>query len=203
MQTKTIFNNLYTSKYFEKLPDFKEKKIQAFITIALTLVALSFFGIFAISPTVSTIVNLQKQSEDNTFVEQKLDLKLTNLRTLTQNYQTIEPDLPYIYNAIPKTPEVPQFMGQLAALGTANSITITRLQTFEVDLTKVQGSMEKFSTVGFAIEAEGSYTNLINYINTLANFQRIVILEAISLSKGNERNTNIKLSIRGKSFFKK
>jgi hypothetical protein len=69
MKTNNIFANLYTSKYFEKLPDFKEKKIQAFITIALTLIALSFFAIFAINPTLSTIANLQKQSED-TFVEQ-------------------------------------------------------------------------------------------------------------------------------------
>jgi len=203
MQTKTIFNNLYTSKYFEKLPDFKEQKIQAFITIVLTLIAISFFGIFAISPTLSTIGNLQKQLKDNTFVEKKLDQKLINLQSLSENYQAIEPDLPFVYSAIPKTPEVPSFLGQLAALGSENDIIITRLQTYEVDLTKTQEGIQRFSTFGFTIEAEGSYDNIFSYVEMLSNFQRIILIDAISLSKGSAKNKNLKLSLKGKAFFKK
>lgn len=203
MKTNNIFANLYTSKYFEKLPDFKEKKIQAFITIALTLIALSFFAIFAINPTLSTIANLQKQSEDNTFVEQKLDVKFSNLNTLTESYKSIEPDLSYVYNALPKTAEVPSLIGQFATLGTQNNVIVSRVQTYEVDLTKKQEGAQKFSTVGFSIEAQGTYTNILKYINAVTDFERIVTIDTISLSKGTEKGANLKLSIRGKAYFKR
>ena len=203
MKTNNIFANLYTSKYFEKLPDFKEKKIQAFITIALTLIALSFFAIFAINPTLSTFANLQKQSEDNTFVEQKLDVKFSNLNTLTESYKSIEPELSYVYNALPKTAEVPSLIGQFATLGTQNNVIVSRVQIYEVDLTKTQEGAQKFSTVGFSIEAQGTFINILKYINSVTDFERIVTIDTISLSKGTEKDANLKLSIRGKAYFKR
>jgi len=203
MKTNNIFANLYTSKYFEKLPDFKEKKIQAFITIALTLIALSFFAIFAINPTLSTIANLQKQSEDNTFVEQKLDVKFSNLNTLTESYKSIEPELSYVYNALPKTAEVPSLIGQFATLGTQNNVIVSRIQIYEVDLTKTQEGAQKFSTIGFSIEAQGTFINILKYINSVTDFERIVTIDTISLSKGTEKDANLKLSIRGKAYFKR
>lgn len=203
MQTKSIFNNLYTSKYFEKLPDFKEKKTQAFLTIAFTLVTLAFFGIFAISPTLSTIANLQKQYSDNAFVEQQLNQKFANLNTLTQSYRSLESDLPFVFRAFPKTPDVTLFVGQLAALGIQNNVQINRVQTFEVELTKTQEGVQKFSTVSFSLDAAGDYQNLLNYLTSLTNFERIVIIDTISLTKGTDKDTNLTLGVRGKIFFKR
>lgn len=202
MQAKSIFNNLYTSRYFKDLPDFKEKKTQAFITIALTLVTISFFGIFAINPTISTIASLQKQQKDNTFVEEQLNVKFANLNSLTQSYAAIKSDLPYVYRAIPKVPEIPQLTGQLIALGTENKVTVSRVQTFEVDLIKTQEGAQGFSTFKVSLEAFGDYQNLLRYIDALTNFERILTIDAISLHKGNEKNTAIKLNIQATAFFK-
>ncbi len=202
MQTKSIFNNLYTSKYFKDLPDFKEKKTQAFITIALTLVTLAFFGIFAINPTISTIVNLQKQQKDNTIVEAKLNQKFTNLNTLTQTYESIKPDLPYVYNAIPQTPQIPQLIGQFIALGSENNVIVNRVQTYEVDLTKTGEGASGFSAFKVSLEAQGDYTNLLQYLEALTTFERIITIDTISLNKGNQKNPSIKMNIQAKAFFK-
>jgi Tfp pilus assembly protein PilO len=202
MQKQSIFNNVYTSKYFKDLPDFKEKRTQAFITIALTLIALSFFGLFAINPTISTIFNLQKQKEDNTFVEEKLNQKLANLNTLTQSYANLTPDLPYIYRAIPQTPQVPQLVGQLTALGIDTNVQVNRVQTFEVDLTKPVEGVQGFSTVKVVLEVLGSYNNLMQYTKALASFERILLIDSISLHKANEKNANVKLNIQATAFFK-
>lgn len=202
METKSIFSNLYTSKYFEKLPDFKQKKTQAFITIALTLFAISFFGIFAINPTISTILNLRKQKEDNSFVEEKLNQKFTNLNTLAQTYRDITSDLVYVYNAVPQTPQVTKLVGQLATLGKEEDVEVARLQTFEVDLTKTEINVQKFSTVKFSLDATGSYQNLLNYMETITSFERIITIDSVSLRKGTDKNSDIKLNIQGTAFFK-
>ncbi len=64
------------AKYLELLPDFKSEKAQKYTTIILSLSASIILGIFAVSPTISTIANLQRQLEDDKFVEQKLQEKI-------------------------------------------------------------------------------------------------------------------------------
>ena len=202
MQTKTIFNNLYTSKYFKNLPDFKKQRTQAFITIALTLFALSFFGIFAITPTLSTIANLQKQKDDNSFVEEKLDEKSTNLAQLVQKYAALQNDLPYVLRAIPLSPQVPTLTGKLYALGKNASVQIVRIQTFDVELAKKQEGLQRFSSFGFSLDVSGNYSDLIRYVTSLTNFDRMITIDSITLTKGTDKNTLLKLSIRGKAYFK-
>lgn len=202
MQTKTIFNNLYTSKYFKNLPDFKQQRTQQFITLALTLFAIAFFGIFAITPTLTTIGNLQKQKEDNAFVEQRLDQKKANLVQLSQKYIAIQSDLPLIMNAIPKTPHVPQLTGQFYALSKNTNIQLTRIQIFDVDLTKTQEGLQQYSSFGFSLDARGNYDNLMQYVASLTNFDRIITIDNISLAKGPEKDSNLKLNMRGKAYFK-
>lgn len=202
MQTKSIFENLYTSKYFSNLPDFKEKKTQAFITIALTIFALSFFGIFAINPTISTIANLQKQKEDNTLIEKKLDDKRENLAKLSTTYTTLEADLPYVFAAIPKNPDIPNLTGQIYSLGKTANITINRIQTTKVELTKKQEGTQDYSSFIFTIDASGSYPNLKQFIDSLADFNRIITLDSIAINKSSDENTGLLMIIQGKAYFK-
>lgn len=200
MQAKTIFNNLYTSKYFANLPEFQQKRTQAFITLTLTLIALSFFGLFAIMPTVSTIANLQKQKEDNAFVEKKLLEKKGNLGTLSQAYIAIQSDLTYVYAAVPKNPEIPKLSGQLFALGNKAHIEISRIQSSEVELTKTQEGVQQFSSFPISIETTGTYENLKTFLDSLTTFERIITIDSITVSKG--ENGLLKMTIQAKGYFK-
>jgi Tfp pilus assembly protein PilO len=201
MQPKSIFNNLYTSKYFSNLPDFQQKRMQAFITIALTLFAISVFGLFAITPTVSTIANLQKQKEDNAFVETKLDQKKANLITLSTAYASLQPDLPYIFQAIPKTPEIPILTGKIYALSKDADVKINRIQSFQVELTKEEQGTQ-VSSFSLSIDVVGSYANLNKYLQLLTSFDRIITIESISISKSADKDGTLKMLIQAKAYFK-
>jgi len=61
---KSYFENLTASKYREYmkyLPNLKEESTRTFVTLALTFASLSFFGLFAINPTLATIINLKNR----------------------------------------------------------------------------------------------------------------------------------------------
>ena len=73
-QIKGVKKEQY-EKYLELIPDLKKEKAQKYITIVLTLATVIMLGLFAINPTFSTIANLQKQIDDNNFVQQKLQQK--------------------------------------------------------------------------------------------------------------------------------
>ena len=67
-----FFTKIKKEKYLGFLPDLKKEKTQKYSSIIFSLVSLSFFGIFAINPTLSTIAKLKKELSDTKFVEEQL-----------------------------------------------------------------------------------------------------------------------------------
>jgi Tfp pilus assembly protein PilO len=204
--TKDFLKKYYTEtrylKYLEKLPSFKQEKTQVFTTLTLTLITLSIFGVFAISPTLSTIAQLQRRLEDSKFVHEKLNEKINNLSSLQRQYTQIEGDLPILLAGVPQAPEVPLFTGQIQALASLYNITLLRLQVFQVELAKETEGQNKFSSFAFSLDVRGSTPNFLSFVSALSNFERIVTIDTISITKGSD-TTGPQLNIRGKVYFKK
>lgn len=197
---KNVFKNLSQNKYFEFV-DFKAERTQKFITLVLTLIALSFFGIFAINPTLSTIAKLRKEIEDSSFVDQKLEQKINSLTSLQQKYTLLQDDLPIIFSAIPRSPEIPLLVAQVQAAGRNSNVIVDSVQTFQVELEKPKIE-KKFSTFAFSLSADGSYENLLKFLTTLTNMQRVVSVDIISITR-KTGDTNLQLTFRGKAYFDK
>lgn len=191
-------------KYLELLPNFNQEKTQIYVSIVLTLIASILLGIFALSPTLSTISKLQKQLEDDKFVEQKLQQKINNLSLLQQAYASIEQDLPIIFNAVPEKSEIPLLAASIQALANESGVRIINFQTFPVEVSDRAVSGKKFSSYDFTITVSGEYQNMLTFMSKLTNFQRITTLGNIAISKTIDINkTNLQLTIRGSVYFKK
>lgn len=201
---KNYFESLSISKYREYLkllPSMKKENTKAITMIIFTFVGLSFLGIFAINPTLTTIVELNKQLEDSEFVHQQLTTKMNNLSSLQQQYTLLENDLPFIYAAIPQNANAPTLVGQIAALAENHTIKINSLQVSEVTLSPTKLSQQKGESFTFTLDAEGEYDNMMEFAAALANFKRIVTIESIGLTKDQRRDV-IVLTIKGKEYFK-
>lgn len=181
------------------VPDFKEERTQKFTTIVLTVMTLSFFGIFAINPTISTILRLQRELEDNKLVDTKLAQKIQNISTLQKKYTSLQGDLPIILSAIPQNAEVPLFAAQIQGVAKNSNVSIENFQTFEVEVEK---SASKYLSFSFALSVSGSYNDLYKFLTTLANMQRVVAIDLLSLTK-KTGNSQFELAIKGKTFFSK
>lgn len=202
---KTYFQNLSAAKYREYLkllPEQHKENVKLFINLVLTFSALMFFGLFAINPTLSTIVELKKQLADNTFVQEQLSKKISNLSTLQQKHNLINADLPIIQAAIPEEASAPTLTGQLQALAEENAISITSLRISEVQLTSEKQTSPAGSSYIFFLEGEGTYDNMLHFSESLANLSRIVTIESMSISKDSQKG-KLMLSLRGKTYFKK
>lgn len=202
IQTNSLFKNLQKKKFFEALPNFKEEKMQKFTTLVFTVTALSFFGLFAISPTLSTIANLNKQLSDNKFVDQQLQDKINNLYLLQQKYSQLTPDLPYVLDSFPKNPQVPLLVAQLQSLAQSSNIAITSLQTFEVEVPNSSVSTKKYYAYSFSISAGGSYENLSKFVNSVVKMQRIVSINILTLSRNTGEGPPTQLNFKGTAYFK-
>ena len=209
MQIPAI-NNLFKkvnkkeyAKYFELMPDFKKENTQKYTTIALTLVAVIILLIFAINPTLSTISNLQKQLNDSKFAENQLEQKINNLSVLQQQYSSLQNDLPVIYDAVPKNPQVANLVAQIQAVAQDSGVSLTTFQTFEVNLSQNPTPGAKYSSFDFSLSADGDYQSMVNFLNELVDIQRIISVDNIAISrKADLESSTLGLSVKGTAYFK-
>ena len=115
---KSYFENLSATKYREYLkllPNMQQETARSFVTLILTFAALTFFGIFAINPTLTTIADLKKQLADDTDVDLQLKTKINNLSSLQQQYNQLGSNLTNILSAVPQNADAPFLSAQIAA----------------------------------------------------------------------------------------
>lgn len=200
---KNYLENLSATKYREYLkllPNMRQESTRTFFTLALTFSALSFFGIFAINPTLTTIADLQKQLSDNRQVDQQLKTKINNLSSLEQQYNQLGLDLNNIYNAVPQSPSAPLLSAQIAAISNKNNLTITAYSVSAVQLAAKQTST-KVQSFTFTMQLEGNYNDMLNFTAELAKISRLITIESMEISKDTQTN-NLMLSLRARQYFK-
>lgn len=201
---KHYLENLSPNKYREYLkllPKMQKESTKAITMLIFTFAGLSVLTIFAINPTLTTIIELNKQLEDSEFVHQQLATKMNNLSYLQQQYDQLTDDIPFVLAAIPQNAEVPKLIGQIQALAEEKKVTITSLEVSEITLSPTRESKTKGTSYTFNLNAEGDYNDMVEFSAALTKFNRIVTIDSISLTK-NQRTNMLILVIKGRAYFK-
>ena len=199
-----IVKDIVKIKYFPKLSYLSQERSQKFFAIVLTLLALSFFGIFAINPTVSTIIKLQKEVSDSEFVYSQLDSKIKNLSELRKQYASLQNDLFIVTDAIPTEPNVHLLFAQVQAASQKSNIKIKKLQNFEVEiLTNNKTPGKKYYSYSFVIVGSSSFENISNFVSAITDMQRIIDIDIFSISSTTAKNDSLEFNIQATAFFKK
>ena len=197
-----IFKNIKYEKYYKDiLPYLRKEKNQQYFTVILTLGATIFFALFAINPTISTIVKLRREINDSRFVEKKLSEKINNLSNLSSEYQNIQKDLPFVLDAIPDKPEAPTLVAQIQSIAQESSVVISKFDVSSINLTAQDASMS--SSFAFEITGQGDYENLQKFSSDLINIQRIISVNSLSITEDTQTDQNLEINIKGSAYFKK
>ena len=198
---KKVFKGIKYEKYYKDiLPYLKKQKNQEYFMVILTLGATIFFALFAINPTISTIVKLRKEIQDSKFVEAALTQKINNLSSLSTEFSQIQSDIPVVLDAIPEQPQAPTLIGQIQTIAQSSNVAIEKLDVSEVGLTEEGASTSsKFS---FELTGTSTYESLDAFISDLILMQRIISLETISLTKNADSET-LQLDLKGSAYYKK
>lgn len=189
-------------KYFPKLPYLSEERSQKFFAIVLTFLALSFFGFFAINPTIATILKLRKEVSDSEFVYSQLETKIKNLSALRNQYESLQSDLPFITDAITVRPNVDLLFAQVQGASQKSNVKLSKLQNFEVEIlknNKTPGKQHHFYS--FVVVGNSSFEDIFNFFSTITNMQRIIDIDTFSITNTTKQN-ELEFNIQGTAFFK-
>ncbi|HSW96270.1 MAG TPA: type 4a pilus biogenesis protein PilO [Candidatus Saccharimonadales bacterium] len=194
-------NSLLQQAAIKVFPVLRQERTQTFLIIILTFLSLSIFGLFAINPTIATIIQLRKQLADNKLVQTKLQGKVTNLSILQGKYNQIQPDLSLVLAAVPDSHKLPEFIGKVQGLAGKNNVSVVTIQSNPIILTNNQST--KASSVSFSFTVQGTRENILSFITAFMSFDRIITIDEISLNTmTTTEGTTTQAMIQGKALFK-
>lgn len=176
-----------------------KQKVTAYLYVIFSLFALSFFGLFAIGPTITTISNLNKQLGEDKAALKQLQDKNTALKSLSAQFLDIEPELDLIDNAIPQSPKVAELSRQLEILSVKNNLTVQKLDSGLMELYPSKNVNTPIFSYTFSIGVSGSEKDINVFIGDVINMGRIIGIE--KLTTGKQQNNLFSTSITGRVFF--
>lgn len=199
---KKIFKNVKYEKYYKDiLPYIKKDKNQQYLAIILTLGASIFFALFAINPTLATIVKLRREVKDSKIVEQQLSQKVKDMSALSQAYQNIQEDIPFLLEAIPLQPEAPTLVAQIQSVAQDAETPLSNLIVSPVNL--IASPATESSRMLFEFTTQATYANVNKLLTNLTEIQRIVSIDSFSITNTGIDSANVELNLKGSALFKK
>lgn len=193
------------SRYFTYIkPVTENKTVRSLAPYIFSLITIIILIIFAIRPTVSTIINLQKNIADNKQVLQELENKAQNLITGKKNYENLSPDTKRkIDAAVPDKPFVTSVIFDLEnSVKPQASASALQIQPLTLIDNALQiGKKAKLSSgeIDFSYNTTGSFINLLKTLQNISNSPRLIQINNITINKQPENPTV--LSITGKSYY--
>jgi Tfp pilus assembly protein PilO len=217
-------------RYFTSLePLAKTPIIRAYFSLIASLFALSFFGAFAIRPTIKTIIGLRKEITDASFTDKRLQEKINALSEAQTQYSLIQPELPTVFAALPKNPEFSSLLKQIENIVVASGASISAIQFQSVTLHDA-GAKEKqislqaspsgteknntpdvniessdkllgLTPISFSLILRGSYTNLTAFLTSLTRLSRLIHVDSFVISTVTGGFAELSLNIQTKAFY--
>ncbi len=191
-------------RYYQSIEEIAVKpKVRVYTTAIFSFLAISLFGWYAIRPTLQTILFLQKEIEDNKLVSLQMEEKIGKLIEAHATYQSIEPDLPYLAQAVPPAPEVLTALGQIRNIAIIRGASISAITSSTAPLlSKAQSapnktgaikaiSNRKVKSVQLSVVLVGTYDILQAIIEDILTMRRIITVDALSFTPSRESDQQI------------
>lgn len=194
----------YSRYYIYIKPVINNKYVRSFAPYIFSLLSLIIFIIFAIRPTVLTVIELQKNIQDNKSVLSTLEQKAKDLTDGKRNLENMDSALKNKINArLPKTPAITNLISNLqtSALNIA-SISALQVQPVTIyDNAVDQKAETTLNEIAFSFNIQGSYAELVTVLENLTKSSRLINLTSVVFNKTSEGGTS--LSVSGKSYYLK
>ncbi|MBI4037268.1 type 4a pilus biogenesis protein PilO [Candidatus Daviesbacteria bacterium] len=193
------------SRYYTYIKPVAENKLVRSLTpYIFSLITIALLIIFAIRPTVSTILNLQKNITTQQQVLKSLSDKASNLTDGRKNLQSLDPTiLRKIQTLIPDQARVTSLISSLNQATIDTHATISALQLQPVTVVDATNAAQKakltLGEIPFIYNAQGSFNQLLLIIQELTKSSRLLDINSVILSKQSDEVPT--LSINGKAYF--
>lgn len=183
---KDFFLNVVAA--YNNKPDLK-----IYLELVLSLVTIVAFSVFAIRPTLLTIIQLTKEISDKEESVINLNQKIKDLQTANFLLQSRTDDLILISQAIPDGPSPDIFIRQIEKIIKDSNLSIINFSLSDVvylgenkKTSKSDVSLEELAkgsdSLPFTISLTGNYQSIYNFLNVMENMRRPVKIDTLAIN---------------------
>ena len=186
---------------FKIKPFITDKKKNTYLTAILSLLTMSFFGVFAIKPTITTAVSLTRDISDLKALNAQYEQKITTIIKGQSEYEKIRDDLPIINMTLPITSEFSKLIIGEENIAIRSNFLIGSLQVDPVPISKSKGT-ENVETFGFTLGGDVDYKGAYDLVLHNLDQQRLVNIDEVSLEQAEATGSGqLKIIIKAKSYY--
>lgn len=174
--------------------------LRIYLELMLSLGAVVVFLMFAIKPTILTIIQLNKDIKAKEETSSQLQQKIGNLQAANNILLNQAENISYIYKSVPITSEPEILIRQVEKLATDSSLSIINFSMADITIKgdEPEGKPNK-NELNFTFAATGSYQNLFSFLKNLERLQKPVKLDTLLInSSTTEEGKVIVLTVTAK-----
>lgn len=173
--------------------------LKIYLELVLSLTTIVIFSLFAIRPTILTIIELNNEIKSKEAVILKLKNKLTNLETASNLLQSNQSSIEMVNQAVPDNAKPQDFLSQIENLALGNSLIVSNISLTDVLMFGKTTSKEKVNELPFTISVSGTYQNIYDFLTKMENLKKPVKIESLAINSNvTESGKVLVLIISGK-----
>lgn len=201
----------YKSFFLNVLSAYNSKpNLRIYLELMLSLGTIIVFAIFAIKPTILTIIDINNEIKGKEATIAKINKKIVDLKTASNLLQSQSQNLGLIDQAVPSEAELENLVKQIEATALTNSVELASLTSSELTLKGSQEKKRKVNDVSalpdnpeelpISFSVKGDYQNLFNFLQSIENLRRPLKFDTFifNASKSADDQKVINLTISGR-----
>ena len=201
----------YRSFFLNVLNAYNSKpNLRIYLELMLSLVTITIFSIFAIKPTILTIIEISNEIKGKEATIVKLNKKISDLKTANNILQSQSENLSLIDQAVPNEAELKKLIKQIETISILNSVEIKSLTSSELLIKGIREKKKKVNDVTalpdnpeelpISFSISGDYQNLSTFLKSVENLRRPLKVDTLifNTSKSTDDQKIITLTISGR-----
>lgn len=186
---------------YRRFTDFpKSKKAASYFTLTISLISLSFFGLFAIRPTLVTAISLIKNIQDLKKLYTDYETKIGSVVRANTELEQIRSSLPLIDAALPANASFSKLTQAIEKFAQRENFTIIQLQIESAPISTLPPGSKTYS-LGFNLVGTGSYPAISAFLSHLINWKRIVRINSLEFIQEGGTDGNLRLSLKATTYY--
>lgn len=198
-------NPQYSRYYHYIKPLIRNRTVRTYSSVIFSLITITIFGLFAIKPTLATIVSLQKSIAEQQHILDALNNKSLNLAQGRKNYDNLDPQaIAKLNNLLPNSTSLPSLIASLESLAQLHQASISGLQFQPTELVGQPTTLAKNASlkeIDFTLNVHGSFSQLTNFLQALEKTRRLITISSVNFGKS--EGGPLVLSINAKAYYLK
>lgn len=172
-----------------------------FLELILSLSTMIIFIVFALKPTILTIVSLYKEINQKRSTLSSLNQKITDLQTAANVYDQSQDFIPNVNAAVFGNPEPDTVSKQLLGLASKNGANLLGISIGQTIIlgksTTVRGTSdvkplpENAQSMPVSISIRGNYSSLLGFIKDIENLRIPIKVDTLSIGSSQTQEGNV------------